>query len=586
MANLDLLGVATSSLRDQCNLLQVISRKLKEKRSEAHPERLIGVATTSSDGVGGRSGSRSAIDHVGVNAEGDANDSSLIIDKVSIVLPRLHRFAREQPSYFKFFYLSLLVDLLKAAETLKASSAPCPLLLNDLFSNENDGNHQHWLCTHSCCLKVFDLIRFIVINKDSWIETAAQLVLEAGIFVRSIVLHQDDKRIVSTLATSKFVDDTVDMDTITAYLIASLSVLNGLLKHIIALPEQQHSSSLHLNVQSIGNVLLETIHRVSTGQFINNLSGNDKELIESLLFITEIELRLKHIMESYPVGTAFHTTCTTLFDHMQQAGLNAISSFILFLRCISFDVNVLCDYLCSPETPALQYLLRMTKIFHQYLSTLKDAHMETDERDERDRSTGGCSVGDLLIGRVSGHTNRSVPRKNMALMQLCTRVSGLYPHETRNLPPPPTQGTIPRDNDDSNGRDADAQRVKIWIGKECSRTVDALPTANDVKIVLDAVTSSNHTSSASATSIASTLLVDQPILDWTNVAPVIQTQSSDIQSQSNGRQTQSNGRQGQSNTVVAIVGGKESSSTPCSLLVNELILYDNIVTFFSGRYPN
>ena len=555
MANFDLLGVATSSLRDQCNVLQVLSRKLKEKRSEAHPERLIGVATTSGIGNSSSGGSGSGDD--GMNVVEAMNDSNLIIHNVSLVLPRLHQFAREQPSYFKFFYLSLLLDLLKAAEQQQApSSSSCPLLLNDLFSYENDGNHQHWLCTHSCCLKLFDLIRFIVVNKETWMETAAYLVLEAGIFVRSIEIQKEEKHVIATVATSKFIDDILDMETITAYLIASLSLLNGLLKYLIALPEQQHtntpSSPLHQIVQSIGDSLLETIHRVSTGLFINKLSGNDKEFIKTLLFVTEIELRLKHIMNSYTVGTAFHTTCTALCDQMQQVGLNAVSSFVLFLSCISFDVNVLCDYLCSPETPALQYLLRMTKIFYQYLNAPTGTQLEVDK-------------------------SRSAPRKNIALIHLCTRVCALSssPQESRTFPPPPTLRAIPRDNDDDrgvNGQDGDAHRVMIWIGKEQSRTVDALPTVNDEKGGSESVSSSSTSASTS------TLFVDLPILDRTNVSPARQNLSKD-------RMGQSKERVGESNTAVASGGDKEPSSTPCSFHVHELNVYDNIVTFLSGRSP-
>ena len=527
MVNLDLLGVVTSSLRDQCNLLQIISRKLKAKRSEAHPERLIGVATSVDDGGGTGS-----------------DDVSLIVHNVSLILPRLHQFAREQPSYFKFFYLSLLLDLLKAAEQH-------PLLLNDLFSHENDGNHQHWLCTHSCCMKLFDLVRFIVINQEKWIETAASLMLEAGTYFRSITIQKEEKLVIATVVTSKFVDDVLDMETITAYLIATLSILNGLLKYIIAVPEQQHqttqASVLHQFVQSLGDSLLETVHKVSTGLFINKLSGNDKELIETLLFVTEIELRLKHIMTSYPVfGTAFHPICTALCDHMQQVGLNAVTSFVLFLTCISFDVNVLCDYLCSPETPALQYLLRMTKIFHQYLTTSMDTPMELE--------------------------HNSILRINIPLIHLCTTVHALSSHETCTLPPPPTlhTNTIACDNDD--------HRVMIWIGNEHSRTVDVLPTANDSKEDSEDVSNSSNSSSNSnskSNSTSTPLRVDLPIFDRTNVTPIR------VNLKTNDSVSQTNDNEKKSFTVVINHEGIETSSSSHNVLVNEL--YDNIVTFFSGN---
>ena len=198
----------------------------------------------------------------------------------------------------------------------------------------------------------------------------------------------------------------------------------------------------------------------------------------------------------------------------------------------------------------------MTKLFHQYLAILMDSPMDE---------------------------HNSTLRKNIPLIHLCTTVHALSSHETCTLPPPPTlrTNTIPHDNDD--------HRVMIWIGNEHSRTVDALPTTNDDKVDSEDGSNSSISGNSSSNSMSKSssksnsncnsttipLRVDLPILDRTNITPIR------VNVKTNDSVSQINNNKEKSNTVVINREGIKSSSSSYNVLVDEL--YDNIVTFFSGK---
>jgi hypothetical protein len=67
----------------------------------------------------------------------------------------------------------------------------------------------------------------------------------------------------------------------------------------------------------------------------------------------------------------FHTESRDILMQLQKLGCVSLSSFLLFIsECISFDATLFCDYLCSPETLALKYLLRITKQLFALQSSL------------------------------------------------------------------------------------------------------------------------------------------------------------------------------------------------------------------------
>jgi hypothetical protein len=54
--------------------------------------------------------------------------------------------------------------------------------------------------------------------------------------------------------------------------------------------------------------------------------------------------------------------CEVSLRFFSEINFDSLSCFLLFLsRCINFDASLFCDYLSSPETDALKYILRATK---------------------------------------------------------------------------------------------------------------------------------------------------------------------------------------------------------------------------------
>jgi hypothetical protein len=54
--------------------------------------------------------------------------------------------------------------------------------------------------------------------------------------------------------------------------------------------------------------------------------------------------------------------CELSLRSFSEINLDSLSCFLLFLsQCINFDASLFCDYLSSPETDALKYILRATK---------------------------------------------------------------------------------------------------------------------------------------------------------------------------------------------------------------------------------
>ena len=154
-AAVDALGSCDGDSHCLCEKMQSLSRFLKSDRYESHPERFIGA---------------------GNNMRGSCspdNKSTELIPRICASLPALASAAshRHQSSFFNFFFLSLLLDILKAqqsAEESPVTDVDCgesnilktfdylsvSLLVINILAEKVVSSNSDWLNSRSCCLKV------------------------------------------------------------------------------------------------------------------------------------------------------------------------------------------------------------------------------------------------------------------------------------------------------------------------------------------------------------------------------------------------------------------------------------------------
>lgn len=160
---IDALGCFHDSFRQQCDRMQFISSFLKLGRSRSHPERQIGAS-----------------DHHHITdistTKTDTSLSEVLLMRICSHLFVMGSFATSEKSenYFRFFFLSLLLDVLKAfkaldealdenSKSLKRKSqllgyscnlnyqATVSVIVRIVAGEENDSP---WFQSRSCCLKV------------------------------------------------------------------------------------------------------------------------------------------------------------------------------------------------------------------------------------------------------------------------------------------------------------------------------------------------------------------------------------------------------------------------------------------------
>jgi hypothetical protein len=176
MENIDYLGSSDESLDQQCDRMQSVSYLLKVGRSYSHPERHIGASQ-----------STTAISYSTEIADATSTSSSsiseTILNHIASKVSALATLAAatQSPNYFVFFFLSLLLDTLKAyqrlkiplsanrnAKKLKTKKKLSNLnevslnvfkdylfLVVDVFLKNNSDCDNWFLRSRSCCLKVY-----------------------------------------------------------------------------------------------------------------------------------------------------------------------------------------------------------------------------------------------------------------------------------------------------------------------------------------------------------------------------------------------------------------------------------------------
>ena len=173
IATIDGLGFSHESLRLQCERMQFLSYHMKLGRSRSHPERQIGASSHTCHSKG------ASLICV------DTAVSESLLRRICCRLPAVRSLAVSQKSaiFFRFFFLSLLLDILKAFESLSEtskslkrkhqSSSPTSDLnflaavfdIVSIISRQEFEADSPWLKSRSCCLKVATDSNFIIFNK-------------------------------------------------------------------------------------------------------------------------------------------------------------------------------------------------------------------------------------------------------------------------------------------------------------------------------------------------------------------------------------------------------------------------------------
>jgi hypothetical protein len=176
MESIDYLGSSDENLDQQCDRMQSVSYLLKVGRSYSHPERHIGASQCTT----------AISNNTEITAASVINSTSITGKLLNHIASRVSALvtlaaSKQSPNYFVFFFLSLLLDTLKAYQRLKIplvaktnekkkkakrklrdlNEVPYNgfkdfiLLVVEVFLKNNSNCDNWFLRSRSCCLKVF-----------------------------------------------------------------------------------------------------------------------------------------------------------------------------------------------------------------------------------------------------------------------------------------------------------------------------------------------------------------------------------------------------------------------------------------------
>ncbi len=320
------------------SLYRNLSKCLKEERSASHPERSIGQTLQSSKAVGKNECNIALIDWVVHNT---TQLLKLAEDKV------LH-----------YFMLCLLLDTLK-------SRTKC------LFKGGDDNfgygcmvleyllTDKMWSTYCPSITKAWDIINYLASDKylgwafanDSDKSTSLEKCLKASISIVECFKYHGFPR--KSSKTRKQLQCDLIKRQINESLYATcfknfLKLTNQLAKY--------HNSSDIGNMEICYNILqgMSGNDAATLSDILSVLSCNDQDVIDVLLCFAELELRNTNVKSEIPLSIISKDDMIT----------STISLFIWWVQvALVNDSSLLFDLVTSPETLALEYLLRATKSF-------------------------------------------------------------------------------------------------------------------------------------------------------------------------------------------------------------------------------
>lgn len=345
------------------NVCQQVSKYLKKNRHSSHPERELGLGSTSSQ-----------------TSSDSSEDFEPIIVYVqnTISIFRLDRFKSDAA---KYFFVCLLIDVLKSRVGISdCTFIPfCHSLTNIILT------YMQALIDNSIyfplVLKVLLALRVIVgrVGEISWSEwkgNEPSVVLHKWCQICSLLYIS----LSSQRPTSVKRDDNAALFISNeghSYLFSSLCSSIIHLGNILIKLTLEPSSAQRINFEVI-TFCLEFIRNnifnsVPELQFLtSDLCSDDKQAFDFLLFATEFQLRLRLtvLQTNSSMNEDLTRTYRILEETIERQGIDIGTLFLLMVtHLVCWDVSVLIDFLCSNETSALKFVLRTTK----YLASRPDS---------------------------------------------------------------------------------------------------------------------------------------------------------------------------------------------------------------------
>ena len=336
---------------------------LKKSRSKSHPERSIGQTQTP------RTPSSSSSSSQKYKFAETASETTQTL--VSWVLDNVTRLIDiNNGNVNHYFMMCLLLDTLKSGDIPTAKSAEFgELVLKHLLSDKV------WTTYPPSMAKLWDIINFL--SGDKYLIKNSQRESDTGTGKNGIlelcVLLSIDLVDCITSGTSlsalldlsaqqhtqdcKLINSSVDSSLFAVSFKNSLILTNQVRKY--------HTTKSLFYAQKTCLVLHDMIDG-DDGTFSSVLSllmANDQDVIDVLLCFAELELRNTNTITITEI-----TTETEEHNSMEIVKGGIFTSTItLFIWWITIglmkDISLLFDLITSPETAALEYLLRATKCF-------------------------------------------------------------------------------------------------------------------------------------------------------------------------------------------------------------------------------
>lgn len=384
------------------SIMQLISKSFKLNRSSSHPERLIGLSLSS---------------QIVTNNDILIRDKLILMINDAISILYLNSFEKNfyknnftyelkyKSNYSYYFFLfSLTLDLLKefklnnnennnkrkwslTTENNINQDNNINVLYNilDLFHSifQNDSNCCFNLLYYSpCCCKILDILKYsihgnIIGNIDN--NDIEFIFSKTSNILIIIIIKLKQERNDTNIYKCSFIDSYNNN-----HFYSSISILIEVFNKLLVInpPDYPKQSD---TIVVVANKLIDIFkNNMNIILILKKLSEDDKVVITCLLNLTEIQLRLENIKSNDIYNNNEISTkllfYNDIYREFQSLSCDISSLFIVFIsEIINFDTTILIDLLSSPETPALRYILRVSKFLHVYYSKRKNLLIENSE---------------------------------------------------------------------------------------------------------------------------------------------------------------------------------------------------------------
>ena len=352
------------------NDLQRYSKSLKRSRIDQHPERLLGLESSPEN----------------------QNNSFTNISFQSILL----KYDAHKTPWQQYFYISTLCDVMKSFSLNEYDEASDQLitLLKNLCKQQFDATLSTLYYPNIEKLLVIIKVIYGFIKVDDGSVLFNQLC--------DILLHYYSDKLMFSSAYFDWINRNMhaksgcslianepSMHLYISLFSVIIASLNAALRYLSATTQSAPlDTTLQHAFTSLYNFINTYLYPLFTYQlFLHHMSEDDKTLFECLNSLIESQLRAESLLgrpvddKNQPSDTQLsingHCDSSSVavrqyYESLYSHNYDCISMFISLIRCVFYDdVTVLLDLICSKETCALQYLLRISKYLSSNIEELR-----------------------------------------------------------------------------------------------------------------------------------------------------------------------------------------------------------------------